>query len=118
MSKVKDELSHEKAVELASEIERTEAALRQMKKQLREYVKNNGDLETSDKVWQMTTSESWRFEPEALKEMSEMMALEGYNPFEFFQLPKRNLDKLGWSESVLTKFGQKRETQRFTSRKK
>jgi|SRR5699024_7330796 len=118
MSKVQDGLSHKKAIELASEIERTEAALKEMKKQLREFVEKNGDLETSDKIWKLTTSESWKFDPEGLKEMSELMALEGYNPFEFFQLPKRNLDKLGWDESVLAQFGQKRETKRFVSRKK
>ncbi|MFD1362783.1 hypothetical protein [Lentibacillus salinarum] len=112
------DLTEEEAVELAGEIEWAEAAVKSMKDKLKEYVKEYGSIKTSNKVWEMSTTTSWKFDPEALKSISEMMGVEGYNRWELLSLPKKSLDKLGWEDDVLAQYGIKKETQRFTSRKK
>jgi hypothetical protein len=106
----------EQAVALAQEIERAEAAVKAMKAQLKEYVAENGPVETDDKVWEIAPVVSWSFN--SLKELATQMVLEGHNPWELLSLPASSLAKLGWSEDVLSKFGQKKETKRFSSHKK
>lgn len=108
----------EQAVQLANEIERAEAALKSMKQQLKSFVDDNGPVETQDKVWDYSLSTSWRFEPESLKEMAQGIALEGMNPWELLTLTAPSLKRLDWSEEALARYGQKKETRRFTSRKK
>lgn len=108
----------EQAVALAQEIERAEAAVKAMKAQLKEYVAANGPVETDDKVWEITPVVSWSFNGESLKELAQQMVLEGINPWELLSLPATSLSKLGWSEDILAKFGQKKETKRFSSHKK
>lgn len=108
----------DEAIELAGEIERAEAALKQMKDQLKAFVDENGSVETSDKVWDYNVSVSWKFDGESLKRMSQDMALDGLNPWEMLSLPSSSLKKLGWSEDVLSQYGTKKETRRFASRKK
>ncbi|MFD1363162.1 hypothetical protein [Lentibacillus salinarum] len=112
------DLTEVQAVELAGEIEWTEAAVKEMKNKLKEYVKKHGVLETSDKVWEMSTTISWQFDPDTLRSMSQDIVLEGFNPWELLTLPKKSLDKLDWEEDVLAQYGTKKETSRFTSRKK
>lgn len=107
----------EEAVKLANEIERAEAAVKQMKEQLKAFVKENGDVETIDKVWGFSSSVSWKFEGDALKQLSQDIVLEGHNPWDMLTLPKDSLNKLGWGEDVLSQYGTKKETNRFSSRK-
>lgn len=112
------DLTEEQAIELAGEIEWTEAAVKEMKNQLKDYVKQYGELETSEKIWEMSSSISWKIDAGTLREMSQDIVLEGFNPWELLSLPKSSLDKLNWDEDVLAQYGTKKETQRFTSRKK
>ena len=110
--------SLEKAVQLANEIQRLEAVLKSMKAQLKAFVDQHGSVETHDTVWGYVTSVSWDFEPEQLKELAQMIAVEGENPWEYLSLSATSIKKLGWEESVLSRYGTKRETKRFVSRKK
>ena len=110
--------SHEKAVQLANEIERLEAVLKSMKAQLKAYVDENGPVETDDTVWGYTTSVSWSFEPDQLKELAQFIVLEGENPWKYLSISSTSLKKLGWDENILSRYGIKRETKRFVSRKK
>jgi hypothetical protein len=110
--------SHEKAVQLANEIERLEAVLKSMKAQLKAYVDENGPVETDDTVWGYTTSVSWSFEPDQLKELAQFIVLEGENPWRFLSLSGTSIKKLGWDENILSRYGIKRETKRFVPRKK
>lgn len=108
----------EEAVALANEIERAEAAVKQMKESLKAFVEDNGPVETSDKVWDYNTSVSWKFGGESLKQMAQDIALEGFNPWDLLTLSSASLKKLGWGEEILSQYGTKKETNRFSSRKK
>ncbi|MFC2947628.1 hypothetical protein [Virgibacillus sediminis] len=110
--------THEEAVQLANEINRLEAALKQMKAVLKSYVKDHGGIDTGEEVWDFYESVSWKFDRQRLKELAGEMAMEGIDPWEMLNISKANLNKLGWEEQRLSKLGTKKVTQRFTSRKK
>ncbi|QKY69349.1 hypothetical protein [Lentibacillus sp. CBA3610] len=109
--------SHEEAVQLANEINRLEAALKQMKDDLKTYVKTHGRVDTGDEVWDFYQSVSWKFDRNHLKELAGEMAMEGIDPWEMLTISKATLNKLGWEEQRLSQLGTKKVTQRFTSRK-
>ncbi|MFC2946777.1 hypothetical protein [Virgibacillus sediminis] len=94
--------THEEAVQLANEINRLEAALKQMKSVLKSYVKEQGGIDTGEEVWDFYESVSWKFDRQHLKELAGEMAMEGIDPWEMLNI----------------KLGTKKVTQRFTSRKK
>lgn len=108
----------EDAVQLANEIERAEAAVKAMKDQLKTYVDETGPVETPDKVWGYNITTSWKFDAEALKSMAQYIVLEGMNPWNLLTLSSASLKRLGWGEEVLSQYGTKKETSRFSSRKK
>lgn len=109
--------THE-AVKLAAEIERMESALKLLKAELKRFVDQNGAIETGDKVWNYSVSVSWDFHEAGLREMADQLALEGINPWEMMTISPANLKKIGWDEEALLQFGQKKETKRFSSKKK
>lgn len=108
----------DEAIKTANEIERLESAVKEMKNQLKEFVDHYGPVETDDVIWDYSTSTSWRFEPEKLKEVAQNIALEGKNPWEYLGLPAAKLRTLEWDESFLNGIGKKSESRRFSSRKK
>ena len=119
MQLVKDEVySKNEAIQLANEINRVEAALKQMKEELKSFVRNNGGVDTGEEVWDFYESVSWKFTNDGLKEVARELALEGVDPWKMLTISKTNINKLGWEEQRLSKLGTKRVTQRFTSRKK
>ncbi|GAB3051599.1 hypothetical protein [Virgibacillus ainsalahensis] len=109
--------SQKDAVQLANEINRLEAALKQMKDELKSYVKEHGSVDTGEEVWDFYESVSWKFASKHLKELAGEMAMEGIDPWEMMNISKSNINKLGWDEQRLSKLGTKKVTQRFTSRK-
>lgn len=111
-------MTPEQAVQLANEIKRLESVVKTMKDDLKKYVEINGAVETDDAIWDFNISESWKIEPESLREMAGHMVADGKNPWEIMSITAANIKKLGWNDVVLEKFGQKRQTRRFTSRKK
>lgn len=117
-----DVTTHEEAVQIALEIERLEAALKQLKEQLKEYVSKNGPVDTGDKVWEIREYPRWVFSPEGLQKLCQDMVIEGKNPWEFLSLflslSSTALNKLGWNESVIEEYGKKKTTSRFDSYKK
>ncbi|MFR9710039.1 hypothetical protein ACL02P_24145 [Paenibacillus sp. MB22_1] len=112
-----EKLTEEKAIELALEIERTEAALKKMKENLKAYVDDNGPLHAGDKVWGYSISTSWQFGADSLKELAVAITAEGKNAWEFLSLPATSIKKLGWEEAALSQYGTLKETKRFDSRK-
>lgn len=106
------------AIELANEVVRLEAAIKELKETMKAYVEVNGPIETNDVVWDFTVSESWKFTAVQMKEVAQNIAMDGKDPWEFMGLSAPNLKKLEWDESFLSKLGKKTETKRFTSRKK
>ncbi|OZU89063.1 hypothetical protein CIL03_08590 [Virgibacillus indicus] len=110
--------SYEEAIQLANEINRLEAALKQMKDELKTFVKDYGAVDTGEEVWNFYESISWKFSNAELKEIAREMALDGVDPWSMFSISKSNINKLGWEEQRLSQLGTKKVTQRFTSRKK
>lgn len=116
-SLMEKDLTRPEAIDLANEIVRLEAVVKEMKNRLKEFVEANGPIETSDQIWRFNESVSWKFKGETVKELMTMMALEGINPWEMIQLPKKSLDKLGWGDDFLKKYGEKKVVKRFSANK-
>lgn len=114
---VDKKMTEQEAVELAKEIERTESALKLMKAELKKYVEENGEVNTGDKIWGFSESVSWKFSPEGLKKVFENIFLDGKDPWKYLNISASNLKKLGWSEEVLSRYGEKRVSTPFKSRK-
>lgn len=114
---LKSVLTQEEALNIALEIERCEAALKQMKEQLKEYVLANGRLNTGDKVWDFYTLESWEFEAPKLKELAMGIAMDGKDPWDYLSLSASALKSLGMTEAELSQFGRKKVTKRFMAKK-
>jgi hypothetical protein len=109
----------EEAVRVAQEIERLEAVVAAMKNTLKKYVEETGQpVETVDQVWNKWPTESWEFTPEKLKELCQEIAIEGHNPWELLSLTKSNLEKIGWTDEALSRFGKKKISYRFDKRKR
>jgi hypothetical protein len=109
----------EEAVRVAQEIERLEAVVKAMKESLKKFVEETGQpVETVDQVWNKWTVESWEFPPEKLKELCQELAIEGFNPWELLSLTKTSLEKIGWTDEALSRFGKKKVTYRFDKKKR
>lgn len=105
-------------VNLALAAERADAALKQMKASLKEYVDKHGPLYAGDKVWDYSTSVSWEFsDPALVKDMATAVIVDGKDAWNYLTFPAAAIKKLGWSESELLKYGKKKESRRFDSRK-
>lgn len=110
-------LTEQEAIELAKEIERTESALKQMKETLKKYVEQNGEINAGDKIWGFSEYISWKFEAEQLRKLAEGIVLDGKNPWEYLSISSTSVKRLGWDENILMKYGNKRVSKRFVSRK-
>jgi len=106
------------AIAMANEIERYEAAVKQMKDMLKIFVEKTGlPVDTGEKVWDFSISTSWSFSPEQLKDLAAEILMMGHNPWEYLGLGSREIEKLNLTESVLKQYGTSKETKRFTSKK-
>lgn len=114
---IEEKMTHEGAVQLAEEIERVEASLRMMKRTLRDYVEEHGEVRTKDKVWRVNESVSWRISPEGLEKLKDWLVLDNKNPWEWFNITPANIRKLGWSEEVLEELGTRSIRRNFSGRK-
>ncbi|WP_226383685.1 hypothetical protein [Paenibacillus massiliensis] len=111
------QLTEDQAIQLALEIERAEAALKQMKVNLKAYVDEKGPLQAGDQVWNNYGTISWGFGADSLKELAVAITAEGKNAWEFLTLPAASLKKLGWDDDSLAQYGTLKESKRFGSRK-
>lgn len=111
-------MTEEEAIELANEIERVEKALKEMKNKLRNYVKENGSVNTGERIWDIRQSVSWRVnDAEKLKLLSDYIYLSGKDYWEYLGITTANIRKLGFDEETLSKFATKSVSNRFTGRK-
>lgn len=115
--KTLNQFTEQQMIEKALEVERLEAAIKLMKADLKEWVEANGPLTAGDKVWDFNISVSWEFSPEKLKELSQLIVIDAKNPWDYLTLPAASLKKLNWDENVLSQYGVKKETKKFSSRK-
>lgn len=103
-----EELQLEDAVALAQDLERYEQAVKVLKDKLKAYVELNGPVSANNKVWDFFESSSWEFEPDRLKALAGMMAIDGHNPFQYLTLSSSSLKKLNFTDEMLTQYGEKR----------
>lgn len=112
-------MTHEDAVNLANQIERIEAGLKQMKESLKQYcVQNDTCIETETSVWDFYPSVSWSFSPEAKKRMAMDLAVDGTNPWEILSYSSSDLAKTGWDTAVLKNYGEAKIRNSFRSKKR
>ena len=110
--------SIQEACAMASEIERYEGSLKQMKDALKAFVAETGlPVDTGEKVWDFSSSESWSFSAENLKALASEILLLGFNPWEHLDLSSRAIGKLNLTQDVLAQYGKSKTTTRFTSKK-
>lgn len=110
-------ITKDEAIEMALEIERTEAAVKKMKETLKVYVDENGALQAGDKVWDYSQSVSWSFNAVQLKDLAIAITAEGKNAWDFLKLPADSIKKLGWEEKSLEQYGSSKITNKFSSKK-
>lgn len=115
---MQDKIDEEEAIRIALELERVEATRKLLREKLRDYVQENGKVDTGEKIWDITQSESWSFDSSGLRKVAEGIVLDGQNPWEYLNITPANLRKLDWDESTLEQYGKRRVTNRFTGRKK
>lgn len=110
--------SYQEAIDLANEIERYEAAVKQMKDALKGFVEKVGlPVDTGEKIWDFSSSESWSFSPVNLKALASEILLMGFNPWEYLDLGSRAISKLNLTQDVLGQYGKAKTTKRFASKK-
>lgn len=109
--------THEEAVVLANEIERLEAVVKAAKGLLKEFVEQNGPVETSYERWDFIHAESWSFNKGATKDIAKRLASDGVNPWDFLSFAAKDLKRIGWEDQELSQYGQVKTVKRFTSRK-
>jgi hypothetical protein len=108
----------QEAIAMANEVERHEAALKQMKDALKTFVEESGlPIDTGEKIWDFSLSESWTFAPDNLKALASEILLMGYNPWEYLDLGSRAIDKLNLTKDMLNQYGTSKTTKRFASKK-
>lgn len=108
----------QEAIAMANEIERYEAAIKQMKDMLKAFVEKTGlPVDTGEKIWDFSTSTSWSFSAEQLKEVAAEILMMGHNPWEYLGLGSREIEKLNLPETLLKQYGTAKATKRFSSRK-
>ncbi|WP_139490048.1 hypothetical protein [Brevibacillus dissolubilis] len=115
------ELKKKQAEQLAKEIWRAEAALKQMKEQMKAYVRELGPIEVDSHVWDFYPRTEWQFTPDNLHQLAMDAFLEvGVTPWAILKPSTSDLKKLtNWSEDKLALYGEKVETSKvFDGRKK
>lgn len=119
-TKTTSNLTQEKAIEMATEIIRLEATVKEMKKQLKAYVKENGELVTGDSVWKFQETYSWKFDSDKIKEFMKHLVIDGYttDPYSLVSFSKTDLDKLGLNDDYISNYAEKKSSERFVNRKK
>ncbi|HZK53000.1 MAG TPA: hypothetical protein VFC84_02170 [Desulfosporosinus sp.] len=110
--------SIQEAITIGNEIERYECAIKQIKDALKAFVEETGlPVDTGEKVWDFSSSESWSFSAENLKALASEILLLGFNPWEYLDLGSRAIAKLNLTQDVLVQYGKAKTTTRFASKK-
>lgn len=110
--------TYQDAINAVNQVCRLEAVLKQLKEQLKAFVKNHGPVETEEQICDFFPSTKWVFSPEAKKEMAILIAVDGKNPYELLDFPASSLKELNWPEEVLMKFGTPVVSESFRFKKK
>lgn len=99
------EVTNDEAVAMATELERLETVVKQLKAKLSDYVAENGAVEVEDGVWDFGTNVRIKHTPKALENLALYIQHIGENPFNFFSLTRTSLNKLDISTNSLAQLG-------------
>lgn len=115
MSKVHEKIIAEvEAKSVAAELIQISAAAEQMKDQLKQYVKEYGDLVIGNQVFTFVDTVSWDMSADVMKELFLSLAVDGVNPYDYASISSGDLKKLGYTEDVLLSMGAvKKKQERF-----
>ncbi|PTQ51038.1 MAG: hypothetical protein HSCHL_1628 [Hydrogenibacillus schlegelii] len=102
-----------RAEQLAREIFRLEAALKQLKDELKAIVEQSGPVTVDGRTWAFYPAVDWQFTPQGLREFAEALALDGIDPWAVLDVSSTALKKIGVGEDVLSRYAEKKETLRF-----
>lgn len=102
-----------RAEEIAREIYRLEAVLKQLKDELKGIVKESGPVEVDGRVWSFYPAVEWKFSPDSLQSFAEALALDGIEPWTVLDVSSTALKKIGVGEDILSRYAEKKETLRF-----
>ncbi len=89
----------------ARETLRVEAALKQMKDRIKEYVQLCGSVELDKKQYVVEKPAYWKWDKNSLSHAFSKMLQEGRNPFELISLNATNLKKLPWTQRDIHNLG-------------
>ena len=101
------------AERVAAEVIRLEAALSDMKDNLKAWAKDNGAISVGDSTFDFVSSISWNIGAEKLYELCAELYDAGINAFEYLTLTASNLKKMGIDEERLATYGKKKISKTF-----
>lgn len=101
------------AKKLATEVIRLEAALDDMKGNLKEWVKTNGDVAIGSSAFSFVPSVSWNIGAEKLYELCSELHDNGIDVFQYLTLTAANLKKIGVTDDQLFLYGKQKTTKTF-----
>jgi CRISPR/Cas system-associated exonuclease Cas4 (RecB family) len=101
------------AKKLAVEVIRLESALSDMKGNLKDWVKSNGDIAVGDAAFSFVPSVSWNIGAEKLYELCSELHDAGVDVFQYLTLTAANLKKIGVTDDKLAVYGKQKTTKTF-----
>ncbi len=101
------------AERVAAEVIRLEAALADMKDNLKAWAKENGGISVGDSTFDFVPSVSWNIGAGKLYELCAELHDAGIDAFEYLTLTASNLKKIGIDEEKLTNYGKKKISKTF-----
>ncbi len=108
--KVEDRVDAER---VAAEVIRLEAALSDMKDNLKVWAKDNGAIAVGDSIFDFVPSISWNIGAEKLYDLCSELHDAGIDVFEYLTLTASNLKKMGIDEERLATYGKKKISKTF-----
>lgn len=102
-----------RAEQLSREIYRLEAALKQLKDELKAIVEESGPVTVDGRTWAFYPAVDWKFSPDSLQSFAEALALDGIDPWTVLDVSSTALKKIGVGEDILSRYAEKKETLRF-----
>lgn len=110
------EIKTARAAQIAREIYRLEAVVKQMKDELKAIVEEAGPVLVDGRKWDFYPAVDWKFSAEGLRSFAEVLALDGIDPWSVLDVSSSALKKAGIGEDVLSRYAEKKVTMRFLAK--
>lgn len=110
-------MAEAEAKEIVLELALVSATAKKLQDQLRNYVKEFGELVVNGQVWGYSDSVSWEFTAEQMEILFENFAVEGINPYDMVSITNKKFTGVGYTDQDILAFGAKKKiTSRFGPR--